>query len=58
MSYSSADFQAAVLDAFRGRGLLPADADPQTPEEAAEYVLAALDTLNLHAQRLAAKGIS
>lgn len=54
MSYSSADFQAAILEAFQGRGLLPADADPQSPEEAAEYVIEALDTLTLRAQRLTA----
>jgi hypothetical protein len=53
MSYSSADFQEAVLEAFRGRGLLPVDADPQTPEEAAGYVLEALDNITTHAQRLA-----
>ncbi len=50
MSYSSADFQTAVLLAFTGRGLLPADADPQSPEEAAEYVLDALDRVTARLQ--------
>jgi hypothetical protein len=45
MSFDCSDFQQCIYNALDQRGLLPRNADPQNPSEAADLCLAAIAKL-------------